>query len=87
MSSRIDRREDVSPKEGLHEYGKVEFADPVNHTYPIDTREHVRAAWRYINKESNAGKYDPDEVNVIKNRIRKAAEKKGVDIDGNAGSD
>ena len=29
MSNKIDRRDDVSPKEGEHEYGKVEFADPV----------------------------------------------------------
>jgi hypothetical protein len=29
----IDRRVDVSPNEGLHEYGDVEFADPGNKKY------------------------------------------------------
>jgi hypothetical protein len=81
MGNKIDRRSDVNPKEGLPKYGTRESADPVNHKYPIDTKEHVRAAWRYINKESNADEYDPDEVKTIKNRIKKAAENKGIDID------
>ena len=79
--AKIDRRDDVNPKEGLHKYGNVEFADPVNHKYPIDTKEHVRAAWRYINKASNADEYDPDEVKTIKGRIEQAAKDKGIDID------
>lgn len=78
--AKIDRRDDVNPKEGLHKYGNVEFADPVNHKYPIDTKEHVRAAWRYINKASNADEYDPDEVKTIKGRIEQAAKDKGIDI-------
>jgi len=42
-STRIDRRDDVNPHEGEHKYGDVEFADPVNNKYPVDTPEHVRA--------------------------------------------
>ncbi len=80
MSEQIDRRKDVNPKEGLHEYGDVAFADPVNKKYPIDTAEHVRAAWSYINHKDNAAKYDRDEVSKIKNRIKKAAKKQGVEI-------
>ena len=80
MASKIERREDVNPKEGLREYGDVEFADPVNHKYPIDSAEHVRAAWSYINHKDNAAKYDADEVKTIKNRIKKAADKYGVEI-------
>jgi len=79
-SKTIDRRDDVSPKEGLREYGDVEFADPVNHKYPIDTAEHVRAAWSYINHKDNAAKYDKDEVNLIKTRIKRAAKRHGVEI-------
>ena len=48
MSDRIEKRDDINPKEGTHEYGHVQFADPTNHKYPIDTPEHVRAAWSYI---------------------------------------
>ena len=81
MATRIDRREDVSPKEGLREYGDVEFADPTNKKYPIDTPEHVRAAWSYINHKDNAAKYDADEVETIKNKIKAAARKQGVEIE------
>jgi hypothetical protein len=79
-STRIDRRDDVSPKEGEHKYGGVEFADPVNNKYPIDSPEHVRAAWSYINHKDNAAKYDADEVQKIKGRIKRAAKKHGVEI-------
>jgi hypothetical protein len=80
MSTKIDRREDVNPKEGVREYGHVEFADPTNKKYPIDTAEHVRAAWSYINHKDNAAKYDADEVRQIKERIKHAAREKGVEI-------
>jgi len=80
MGTKIDRREDVSPKEGQREYGNVEFADPVNKKYPIDTKEHVRAAWSYINHKDNAAKYDADEVKTIKDRIKRAAKKHDVEI-------
>jgi hypothetical protein len=80
MSHQIEHREDVSPKEGIHEYGHVKFADPTNHKYPIDTAEHVRAAWSYINHKDNAAKYDKDEVATIKGRIKEAAKHHGVEI-------
>lgn len=80
MATKIERREDVNPNEGLREYGDVQFADPVNHKYPIDTAEHVRAAWSYINHQDNAAKYDAADVKAIKARIRQAAEKYGVEI-------
>lgn len=80
MSTKIDRREDVNPNEGVREYGDVEFADPTNHKYPIDNADHVRAAWRYIQQEDNASKYDKNEVDTIKKRIKKAAKKHGVEI-------
>jgi len=82
MSDKIDRRDDVNPKEGEREYGNVQFADPVNNKYPIDTAEHVRAAWSYINHKDNAAKYDADDVTTIKERIKQAAKKHGVEIDG-----
>ena len=80
MTTKIDRREDVNPKEGERKYGDVEFADPVNNKYPIDTPEHVRAAWSYIHQRDNAAKYDRDEVRLIEERIKRAAKKHGVEI-------
>ncbi|MCX6048237.1 MAG: hypothetical protein NT075_24310 [Chloroflexi bacterium] len=79
-ATKIDRRDDVNPKEGEHKYGHVEFADPTNNKYPIDTPEHVRAAWNYINHKDNAAKYDADEVKAIKQRIKRAAKKHDVEI-------
>jgi hypothetical protein len=80
VATRIDRRENVNPKEGIREYGDVQFADPTNNKYPIDTPEHVRAAWSYINHKDNAAKYDAAEVKAIKDRIKRAARKQGVEI-------
>jgi hypothetical protein len=77
---RIERRKDVYPKRGRHEYGDVKFADPVNNKYPIDTPKHIRAAWSYINHKDNAAKYDKADVAKIKRRIRAAARKAGIEI-------
>ena len=79
--AKIDRREDVNPETGEHKYGDVAFADPVNNKYPIDTEEHVRAAWSYINHKDNAAKYDKDEVQTIKNRIKREAKRFGIEIE------
>lgn len=80
MSTHIDRRDDVNPKDGLREHGDVTFADPTNKKYPIENADHVRSAWSYINHPDNAAKYDKDEVETIKNRIKRAAKKYGVEI-------
>ncbi len=71
----ITEREDVNPKAGVAEYGNVTFADAKNKKYPIDTADHVRAAWNYIAKAANAAKYDPDEVSQIKSKIVSAWKK------------
>jgi hypothetical protein len=80
-AAKINRREDVDPERGRKEYGDVKFADPVNYKYPIDSPEHVRAAWSYINHKDNAAKYAADEVRLIKQRIKRAAGEHGVEID------
>lgn len=79
-TKKIDRRDDVNPEDGEQKYGDVEFADATNKKYPIDTPEHVRAAWNYINHKDNAAKYDANEVDLIKQRIKRAAKKRGVEI-------
>lgn len=79
-TAKIDKRDDVNPESGNHKYGDVEFADETNKKYPIETPEHVRAAWSYINHKDNAAKYDTDDVEAIKNKIKKAAKKHGVEI-------
>ena len=76
----IHRRDDVNLDSGEKEYGDVKFADPVNNKYPIDTEEHVRAAWSYINQKDNAAKYEKKEVELIKDRIKRAAKKFDIEI-------
>jgi hypothetical protein len=80
MSTKIDKRDDTNPEEGEKKYGDVEFADTTNNKYPIDTAEHVRAAWNYINHKDNAAKYEKAEVETIKSRIKRAAKKHDVEI-------
>jgi hypothetical protein len=79
-TTKIDKREDINPDEGERKYGDVKFADETNNKYPIDTPEHVRAAWNYINHKDNAAKYKADEVETIKARIKRAAKQHGVEI-------
>lgn len=80
QSTKIDKRDDTDAEEGERKYGDVEFADTTNNKYPVDTPEHVRAAWNYINHKDNAAKYEQGEVETIKSRIRRAAKKHGVEI-------
>lgn len=72
-------------------YGDVEYADPGyqkdgQKRYPIDTEEHVRAAWSYINQEKNASQYTSEQVKHIKGRIV-AAWKRLIDPAGPPGAD
>src|SRR5689334_23545495 len=69
LFSAADRTDSPNPKEGTSKYGDVKFADEKNKKYPIDTEEHIRAAWNYINKENNAGKYSSEDLATIKNKI------------------
>ena len=78
--TKIEKRDDLDPKDGEREYGETKFADPTNNKYPIDTEEHVRAAWSYINHKDNAAKYGKDEVGTIKGRIKRAAKKFDIEI-------
>lgn len=65
-------------------YGDVEYADPGyrdnKKRYPIDTPDHIRAAWSYINQEKNASFYDAKQLAAIKAKIKAAAQKHGVQI-------
>lgn len=72
----MEKRDDVYKNRGLHEYGDVEFADNVNNKYPIDTPEHIRAAWRYIHIPRDYEKYSKKDVQTIKNKIIDAWKKK-----------
>ena len=81
LLEKIKRRKNVDPKEGEHKYGDVEYADPTNKKYPIDTASHIKAAWNYIHMPRNAAKYSPEDVATMKRKII-AAWKAKVDPKG-----
>ena len=64
-------------------YGDVKYADSGYQAdgvkrYPIDTEEHVRAAWSYINVPKNASKYSTEDLQKVKTRIRAAMKRFGI---------
>lgn len=63
-------------------YGNVEYADPKNGKYPIDTEKHAKAGWAYINVASNADEYPLNGVTLesVKANIKAALKKFGVQI-------
>lgn len=70
-------------------YGDVKYADPGyrdnRKRYPIDTPDHIRAAWAYINVAKNQAEYTDEQVAAIKGKIKAAAEKAGIEISDDDG--
>lgn len=64
---------------------EADYADPGYqadgvHRYPLNTEQRVRAAWSYINVASNAAEYTAEQLEKIKDKIKAAAEKYGIQI-------
>lgn len=72
----MKKRDDINKNRGLHKYGDVEFADNVNDKYPIDTPEHIRAAWSYFHMRRDYEKYSEKDRQEIKNKIVQAWKEK-----------
>jgi hypothetical protein len=67
-------------------YGDVEYADPGyqddgKKRYPLDSEEHCRSAWSYINQAENADMYTAEQLAHIKARILAAGKKYGIDFE------
>jgi phage head maturation protease len=63
-----------APGDGSKPYGDVAYADPGYQSdkkkrYPLDSEKHIRAAWNYIHKPKNAGKYSAEQLSHIKANI------------------
>lgn len=72
-------------------YGDVAYADPgyqedKQKRYPIDTEEHIRAAWNYIHHPDSEKQYTSAQVAEIEGRVV-AAWKKTIDPAGPPGAD
>lgn len=81
----LDALSEIMEKDSKEPYGNVTYADPGYQAdnkkrYPLDTEQHVKAAWSYINMEKNAGKYTAPQISRIKGKIKSAAKKYGVNI-------
>lgn len=68
---------------GKKPYGDVLYADPGYQAdgqsrYPIDTKEHVKAALSYIGKQANRDKYPADKLKLVEDRINAAAKRFGI---------
>lgn len=74
--------ERANPATGNKPYGDVEYADPKNGKYPIDTEKHAKAAWAFINMPENADEYPLNGVALadVKAAIKTALRKFGVTI-------
>jgi HK97 family phage prohead protease len=73
-------------------YGDVSYADPgyqadKKKRYPLDTADHVKAAWSYINMAKNAAMYSAGQVADVKGRIKAAAKRFGIAIAGSSSND
>src|SRR5690242_10642472 len=78
-SGRADMADSKKP------YGDVSYADPGyqkdgKKRYPIDTEEHAKAAWSYINQGGNSSPYSADQLARIKGKIRAALKRFGVTV-------
>jgi HK97 family phage prohead protease len=72
-------------RDGKEPYGDVEYADPgyqkdKKKRYPVDTKEHAKAAWSYVNKVKNAAAYTASQLASIKSKIKAALKKFGVKV-------
>jgi phage head maturation protease len=84
----VGQRDDETPEDGeraASEYADPGYQDDKQKRYPIDTAEHVRAAWSYINQADNAAKYSAEDLAKVKDRIKAAAKKFGVEISSDGG--
>ena len=85
--ARTDGRENGSMSSSLlKDHREPNYADPGyqpdgKRRYPVDTERHIRAAWNYINRPSNAQRYTTDQVGRIRATII-AAWKEKIDIEG-----
>src|SRR4051812_43232008 len=66
-------------------FGNVEYADPGYQSdgkkrYPLDTEDHVRSAWSYINKPANANKYEPDKLKKVRAKIKAAMKRLDIQV-------
>ncbi len=79
----VATRPDVSAatkKRAIKKYGNVEFADPKNDKYPLNSYNHVRAAIAYFGMPKNKVKYSESDRKAIASKIYAAAKGFGINV-------
>jgi hypothetical protein len=77
----IEKREDVSPKEGPSKYGEdTPFADEKNKRYALGNEKQVRAAWSYIHMPKNRKFYSAEDLKTMEGKIKRAGKKYGIEF-------
>jgi len=76
--------QEIGSRMGLKK-AEIDYADPKNEKYPIDSYEHVRAAISYFSMPKNADKYSDKEQAQIWGRIKAAAKKLGITLSPDSG--
>jgi HK97 family phage major capsid protein/HK97 family phage prohead protease len=66
-------------------YGDVSYADPgyqkdKKKRYPLDSKDHAKSAWSYINQPGNASQYSSEDLAKVKASIMAACKKYGVTV-------
>lgn len=70
----------VSPRpDGTYAFADPGFQADRKMRFPVDSPEHVLAAYRYINDPDNAAKYDSGQLVTIKSNISSAMRKHSID--------
>lgn len=85
LYANVPENERDSDGDGKKPYGEVTYADPGYQKdkvkrYPLDSADHCRAAWSYINMPKNAAQYSSEHLAAIKGRIKAAAKRFGIEI-------
>lgn len=65
-------------------YADPGYQDDKKARYPIDTEEHVRSAWSYINQQKNAAKYSAADLKKVKARIKAAMKRLDIAVSENS---
>jgi phage head maturation protease len=84
-----DSKEPYGPASEAH-YADPGYQADKKKRYPLASDREIHAAWSYINMPKNAAKYTPEQVALIKGRIKAAAKRIGMKIeedDDTRGSD
>jgi HK97 family phage major capsid protein/HK97 family phage prohead protease len=81
----MESRGGDAPGDGSKPYGNVKYADnglqeDGKKRYPLDTDEHIKSAWEFINEEKNAAKYKPADLATVKAAIKAAMKGHGHDV-------